>query len=794
MSVPTPAPSSSSAIGRWGQGLAAQLQSRPFLAFGLVAVVAVLVTDACSYVAGAGLGLLLLLALAWALRRRRWWAWLPFVALLFAGAHGRRLAQTYEHPLRQHLLSLSSGGEPVQARGRLYPWTEGAELDDASAIGHLMEVRLEGRTHAEPVRVRVALPESFRLKKAGVYEMSGWISLPEPPMNPGQLDPVSYSLRNGWVAWLRADTLRLVEADEWAPSFHLLYWAEASRRWITSALSHGIEDRPQDMAVLLAMALGASEAAGEDIEDSFRDSGTLHIFAVSGLHVVMLAAVLSLSLRWLGLGRSRTIWLVIAIVFAYAYITGWRPSAARAAFMIALLLAAVRWNRRADVHSSLGVAVLVLLLWDSNQLFMPGFQLSFLVLWAIALLAPPLLARARPWTELDPFLPPVLASAPRLWGCQARRWSAGLVATSLAAWIGSLPLTLGHFHVITPVGLLANLLLVPVSGISIGVSCASVVAAACGLGAVQRFFNRINAWLAWVMVVSAGWFASLPGANVALDLRWDSSPPVEMHVFHLGSGGSSAHLRVQDRHWLIDTGNVRTWRRVLRPFLRHHGINQLDGVMLTHRDAAHAGAASLSLKTGVERVVTSIHEPWQRDPGLTLFDELVRAAQQQGVVWDRYRAGEEFSAGTRAAVQVLYPGPRDRHDVADTRCLVLMLHLGATRVLWLSDAGFVTEKRLLEGGHDLRCDILVHGCHATDPGGLTELLLAAQPRLVISESDSIFAAKKTPVRIHDYCQQHGIPHWKLEITGSITIGIGPDGARLTAHRSGEPQFLPVQSR
>jgi len=778
-------------LSSWKQRFAVQTSSRPLLVFGLAAVASVLLTDAFSYVAGRGIILFLLLALALALHRRRWWAWLPFVVLLFAGAHGRRLAQTYEHPLRHHLLSLSAGGEPVQARGRLYPWTEGAELDDAQAIGHLLEVRLEGQIHAEPVRVRVSLPESFRLKNAGVYEIRGWISLPEPPMNPGQLDPVSYSLRNGWVAWLRADSLRLVEEDKWAPSFHLLYWAETSRRWIMSALSQGIEDRAEDKAVLLAMALGASEAAGEDIEESFRDSGTLHIFAVSGLHVVMLAAVLSLSLRWLGLGRSRTIWLVIAIVFAYAYITGWRPSAARAAFMIAILLAAVRWNRRADVHSSLGVAVLVLLLWDSNQLFMPGFQLSFLVLWAIALLAPPLLGKARPWIELDPFLPPVLASVPRLWSCLVRRWSAGLVCTSLAAWIGSMPLTLGHFHVITPVGLLANLLLVPVSGISIGVSCASLVAAACGLGSVQRLFNRINAWLARIMVVSAAWFASLPGANMALDMRMAPSPPMEMQVFHLGSGGSSAHLRVQDKHWLLDTGNARSWRRVLGPFLRYRGINHLEGVVLTHRDAAHAGAASLSLRAGVERVVTSMHEPWSRDPGLTLFDELDRATHQQGVLWHRYKAGEEFSPGPGAMVQVLYPGPRDRHDIGDNRCLVLMLHLGSTRVLWLSDAGFITEKHLLERELDLRCDVLVHGCHATDPGGLTELLLVAQPRLVISESDSIFAVKKTPARIHDYCQQHNIPHWRLEITGSITIGIEPDGARFKAHRSGEPLFLPA---
>jgi|JI6StandDraft_1071083.scaffolds.fasta_scaffold20713_2 competence protein ComEC len=790
-------PSATPTPGRWAKvtAFARGWKQRPLLTLGWVAVFAVLMVDHFTFMAGIGTGIGLVLALALGLWKRRLWAWMPFVALGFACIHGWRLQQTYEHPLRKHLLSRPERPERVSIQGRLYPWTEGAELDAARAVCEVSALSWGDAGNDQPtaVRVKVALPDGYKLEKAGVYEITGLMSLPKQPMNPGQFNPVDYSLRNGWVAYVQAQTIEL-KAVEWSPTFHLLYWAERSRQWITAALSRGIADRKEDTAVLLAMALGASDAAGEDIEDAFRDSGTLHIFAVSGLHVVMLAVVLSFGLRWLGMGKSRSVILLIIIVFAYAYITGWRPSAARAAFMIAVVMAAIHWNRKSDVQNSLGLALLVLLIWDSHQLFQPGFQLSFLVLWAISAFAAPMLIKLQPWTELDPFFPPSLASWSQWLGRWSRRQVAALACTSLAAWIGSLPLTLGHFHTVTPVGLLANLLLVPMSGFSIGVSCVSLLAAGFGLGTLQVFANWINAWMARAMVVSAGWFAGLPGANVTLDLRFEKAPPpMEMQVFHLPGGGSAGHVRVQDKHWLIDTGNVRPWRNVMRPFFRHQGINTLDGVLLTHGDSSHVGAVPLALLMNSPRIITSVHEPWMLDSKLTSFQELSRRLEVDSLAWHRHQADDVIPIST-GSITVLHPQQTDHYDKADDRGLVLMLHLGQIRVLWLGDAGFITEKRLLERGLDLRCDVLVRGQHPTDPGGLPEFLIAAQPSVVISANDSRYIEEAIPQRVRDFCTQRKIPHFDLEVSGSVKIGITSDGARLRTHRSGEEIFLPARPR
>jgi competence protein ComEC len=779
----------SSALALW-QGRWLSLNPLAFL--GLVAVAAVIVSDWMRFSVSVWLVGAVVLAL-WTVWMRRSVLWgAPCVFCGFMLLHAWSLDQTFSHPLRERLLKMPDRPAAVGVVGRLYPWTEGAEMDQSQALCDVTELRW-GRTGLFlPVRARikVALPREFRLTQPGLYELEGNLSLPRAPQNPGQFDSAEYSLRSGCVAVVRADSVVLKKLERWAPSFHLLLWAEISRQWISQALAQGIEDREQDTAVLLAMALGASDAAGEEIEDAFRDSGTLHIFAVSGLHVVMLAAVVAFVLRWLGLGKGRAVFCLIAIVFGYAYITGWRPSAARAAFMITLVLAAPWWNRRSAVQNSLGAAVLILLAYDSHQLFLPGFQLSFGVLWAIAFFAPPLLAALRPWTELDPFLPPAIASRWQHFSADSRQWLASLVCVSLAAWVGSLPLMLGHFQTVTPVGLLANLFLVPISGISIGVSCASLVCAAVGATGLQVLVNGVNAFLAWLMVFLASGFASLPLANFTLDLRFEKAPPpVELRVFHLSGGGAASHLRAGDSQWLLDTGNVRAWRGVLRPFFRHQGINQLNGVILSHGDMAHVGAADLAYRLGKPRLCTSVHEPWQFDPPFAAIQQLAKKVPVDSVAWHRYQAEDRIeiqgSDVMPVHAEVLYPLLQDDAEKADDRGLVLMLHVGKMRVLWLADAGFITEKKLLDRSTDLTCDVVIRGQHSADFSGLTEILVHAKPKVLITSNDSRFPEETLPMRLRDYCTLHQIHLFDLEITGSVNVGFTAAGAELKAFRNGQ---------
>lgn len=779
----------------WLSHLRQSLLKNPLFALAVAAVTGTVIADHWDLQPAWILGILVLGSCLLFWRKPSLARAFPAVLFILAYLHAVRLADTFDHPLRQHLLTLPDHPSPATLQGYLYPWTEGAELDQATALCEVTHMRWGSIGPFLPMKawIKVQLPEGTLLKEAGHYEINGVLSLPRPPTNPGQFDSVNYSLRMGWVAFLRAQDMILMEKDPVALRFHLLHAAESSRQWITEQLSKGLENEGDHAGVILAMALGTSDAAGDDIEDAFRDSGTLHVFAVSGLHVVMLGGMAFWLLR--GFGVRRVTLFVIVLVFAYAFITGWRPSAARAAFMSSMMFLAPLLHRQSRLINALGASALILLVLDSHQLFTPGFQLSFGVLLAIAWIASLLMNRTTPWTHLDPFLPSILATRWQRLGVWSRTWVASLICVSLAAWAGSLPLTLGHFQTLTPVAVVANLLLVPASGICLILACASLVMAACQQTWAVIYINHGNAYLAKVMVMLASWFAELPMANHTVDLRFQGEPAAaELRIFHLTGGGGSAYLRAGDTRWLLDTGNTRSWRHVVRPFLRYEGINSLDGLILSHADVAHVGATPLVLKAQhVPRFHTSRLEPWPYDPPFASLKKLDDLVRPDGAVWRRSGIDDVLKLSPDqslpATAEVLHPGATDLHEKADDRGLVLMLHIGGFRILCLNDAGFITEKRLLERHAAVQCDILVRYQHRVDVSGLTELLLAAQPQAVISSNDSFRLEEALPHRVREHCAAHHIPLFDLEATGSVGMEFREGRVELRSFISPQPLVL-----
>ena len=750
----------------------------PLTVAGGMAITGILIAENWHLKVDAFLIGLIFASLALVLWFRTRWSRAPLVMFLFMALHAHQIERTIYHPLYLDLQAMPGSSKPAYLRARLYPWQDGVSLNESRALAEVQSLNWspQGPHEMMKAKFRVNLPANFKLTQAGVYELAGNLSLPAEPMNPGQFDQRTYALRAGWIADLKAVTVKMIEADSWAPRFHLLRWAETSRQWITDALSLGIEEQKRELGVLLAMALGVSEAAGEDVEEAFRGSGTLHIFAISGLHVVMLAGVMGFMLRWSGIGTARSVIWLIGLVFCYAYITGWRPSAARAALMISILLAAPWWDRKPMIQNSLGAALLILLAMDTQQLFGPGFQLSFAVLWAISLFASPLLKMMKPWTELDPFLPPQLAS-PWARGLSILRQNfAGLVSVSLAAWIGSLPLMLGHFQTLTPVGLIANLILVPASGLSMTLSCASLVLTLLGFTSTQRLTNFLNTLVAQAMIFLTSWFASWPLANVTLDLRFEKNPPaVEMQVFHLPSGGSAHHLRVGNQHWLLDTGDDRSWKNIVSPFLRTQGIDQLDGVILSHSDIKHVGAAALAAQMGSPRVHTSIHEPFRTDPPFSSIRQLARALPVDSLRWHRHVMGDEIPFSCEASLpvscRVLYPMAQDARTRSDDRGLAILIQIGPTRVLWLADAGFVMMNEIIQRHHGLKFDVLIHSQHGTDLSNHHTLMETGRPKLLI-DSVAPTLGENTPVF------SHGPRRLNLYECGSVNLRFDQTGVEI----------------
>lgn len=717
---------------------------------------------------------LAVLMLGLALFSGRSWLLLPGVVLVFAFIHSTRTAETFDHPLR---LALQKTDKPLPAmiRGSLLPDFDTTGDGRAHALCTTVKVEIPeaGLVSGQEAVLLVRLPPGARFPGAGVFDLRGEIYLPRASSNPGAFDAQEYALRTGRVARFEAETLRRVADNREAVWCAFLETAEHCRRWIGTKLTQDLEDDPETAAVIRAMALGVSAEADDEVEDAFRNSGTLHVFAVSGLHVALLGVIALALLRQIGLRRGFSLWLMIGIVFAYAFITGWRPSAARAALMVAVFVGAPALNRESSLQNSLGAAALLLLAADTHQLFMPGFQLSFVVLWLSVIGSVPLLERLMPFTRLDPFLPPQLASLRQRASSQLRHWFAANVSVSTAAWLGSLPFILGHFQSVTPVAVIANCVLVPLSFLCLGTTCLSLCASVLHLTGVQIILNNANWALAKAMIASATWFAGLPGANFNFQPKAPRNDvPAVWRVLELPHGAAANHLRIADAHWLLDTGDETGFRRVLRPYLRSSGVNSISGVFLSHNDADHVGAVEKVAEVfGTPRLFTSTQEPGGSDSSLSTLRRMMDSPRSS--LLRRLRVDERLvladDPAFKITAQLLHPSQEIQNARGDDRAMVLMMHLGSWRVLWMSDAGWLAEKTLVNSAADLRCDVLIRSQHEHDLAPTAEFLLRAEPQVIICGSDARQPEVKLPGSLVRHAQAHHIPLLDTWSDGSVEL-------------------------
>src|SRR5438132_4103131 len=283
------------------------------------------------------------------------------------------------------------------------------------------------------------------------------------PRNPGEFDMRSYLARRDVrrILFVRyPEDGALIRHGGGNPILHA---AQKSRAWMQNALCRGLENAPTVQGFISGIVLGQRHQTPEDIEEPFQQTGTLHLFAVAGLHVGIVARLLWMLGTVAQLPRILATALIIPLLLFYSAVTGLHVSSVRAAVMSSVLLGGFFVERKVFTLNSLAAAAFLILCWDTNELFSTGFQLSFAVVGAIILLADPLFGFLRRWGAPDSFLPRVLLHGPRRLLHVCFEWVGRGASVSLAAWIGSLPLILWYFYLVTPVSLFANLLVVPIA-------------------------------------------------------------------------------------------------------------------------------------------------------------------------------------------------------------------------------------------------------------------------------------------------------------------------------------------
>lgn len=286
--------------------------------------------------------------------------------------------------------------------------------------------------------------------------------------------------------------------------------ATAGRRF-ERILGLGLEDRPALRSIHVAMLLGSKTVMTEEQRELFMNSGTMHLFAISGLHIAVIWAVFSGLLGAARVPRLAAIAVGLVALLLYVQITGGAPSAMRSWLMIAFVLAAkaMRWTR--NPLAGIAASALVTLWWEPWQLFQLGFQMSYAVVAALLLYGLPLnerwQARWKPWADLPP--------AEWGWWRHGVRWLGGHVisggALAVAATLVSVPMTLASFGLMTPGSMLVNLVCIPASSLSIVAGIGSILAGLLGLEMVSVFFNHASALVILAMERGLAWAMRAPG-------------------------------------------------------------------------------------------------------------------------------------------------------------------------------------------------------------------------------------------------------------------------------------------
>ncbi len=208
---------------------------------------------------------------------------------------------------------------------------------------------------------------------------------------------------------------------------------------------YGMKDDVLEVAG--ALTLGLREKLGDEIKQSYRVSGAVHILAISGLHVGILYVVLFYSLSFLKKTRYGKIVMVLVILCAlwfFALLTGLSPSVLRASTMFSFVLIGQSLRRHSNVYNSLAISAFILLFINPSLIYNVGFQLSYCAVLGIVILQPRLhnLMRSRFWL-VDKI--------------------SGLVAVSIAAQLATFPLSLYYFHQFPVYFWLTNIIVIPLT-------------------------------------------------------------------------------------------------------------------------------------------------------------------------------------------------------------------------------------------------------------------------------------------------------------------------------------------
>ena len=664
-------------------------------------------------------------------------------------------------------------------------------------------------------------------------ELAGSLAPIGGPLNPGERDARESWRAEGVRLRVAVDSASGVWDDPHGEIWPWTYRLGRVRDWAYRRLVGGLD--PSVVPLASALLLGRREGVDPGLNDAFARTGTTHLLAISGLHLQALAALVWLVARAVGLRhRPALVGGGDRLGTAYAGLVGLMPSVARSLAMTLAVCLAALIDRHARPANLLATAALATLWHDPTDLFDVGCQLSFLAVAAILWGVPAVLA----WPRRDPDpLDAVERHYEPAWKKRLRRagrWLAEGVIVSTVVGLAAWPLVSLRFHISSPVGILLNLPLVPITsfamlaaGLALGLSavwtplgmpaawaCRWLLGAtdeAVRWGARQSWGHRfgpgpsggwvlmfygtlalatvasLNGWRRPARRSTWGLFAGSSLAILILPLIPPRPGRPEAEVLAVGHGLSVVVRSGDGRALLYDAGRMgdpRAGRRLIAPALWARGISKLDAIILSHADADHYdGLPDLLDRFPIASVLVPPGFAGETNPGASALLDRVRT---QGIPVRTISEGDHWTLGRDVALSVLLPPATIRPGAKDNeRSVVLAVESSGHKFLLTGDLEGVGLIELVSQLAPTIDALLAphHGGRASNPPWLYDW---ARPGLVV-------ASQRRPSGRDalDLVADRGVSVWRTWDRGAVNGSAGPTpGSRPTDDTSTAPPTSP----
>ena len=542
-----------------------------------------------------------------------------------------------------------------------------------------------------------------------------------------------------------------------------------------------------------ALIFGDQTAFSEEVYTAYKRIGVVHLLAISGLHIGLMAGGLHFMLIRIGLSREAVFLFLICFLPIYAVLSGGNPPVVRAVLMAVLLLFAKKWRLPLTTLDAFSISFLVFLFFDPYLIYHAGFQLSYSVSFAL------IMSSERILSKISSFIHQ-------------------MAEISILSMLASLPILSYHFYEFSIISIIANILFVPFYSIIILpamlilfflqfihhqlfallihwtshlINLSERVATAAssfkftmlitgkpdGLGIICMLIG-VSVYMLFKERRRNTAIAALP---LILVLIFQSamikySPLGEVIFIDVGQGDSILIKLPYNRGiYLIDTGGriefpVEEWQRrrksfrvgddVLLPLLKSKGISKIDKLILTHNDADHMGAASELLgKIKIEEIYISPNASKKQ-----LMAELIDSAQLSGIKVIEVKAGMGWENKT-GKFQIIFPFA-DRYE-GNNDSLVLYGVFGGLKWLFTGDAEKEAEEDMIRHYGRLDIDVLKVGHHGSRSSTTPEMIEFTTPAYAIISAGKNNRYGHPHPEVLEVLEQHQIRVFRTDAQGAV---------------------------